>query len=266
MRKNVASQRVVFSLFKAGARIENPTIAAGDFKVKLDGGGQNNVATPPTSDAAGIVTWLPSQAETNADLVTFAGLDALGDEWEPLTITFDTTTSTLTQADILSDATPFAGVYIDAAISSIRASVVAAGGTIGTADLPNIVRYVTYDETITGLTIPAGWQTIELTVKETPEDTDANALLNIVESNPGVGTDGLIVIQKQTTAAALLAVTDASLTVNQPAGTVTVHITRAATTKLDDYTAVGFDLICYDGTDHDMLTYGKTNIYKTETR
>ena len=94
MRKNVAGQKVTFSLFKAGARIANPTIAAGDFKVDLDGAGQGNVATLPTSDAAGLVTWTPSQAETNADVVTFLGLDAAGAEWEPLTISFDTAAET----------------------------------------------------------------------------------------------------------------------------------------------------------------------------
>lgn len=133
MRKNVAGQKVTFSLFKAGARIANPTIAAGDFKVDLDGAGQVNVATPPTSDAAGLVMWSPSQAETNGNVVTLLGLDAVGAEWEPLTISFDTaaetaiitnldaavsTRSTLAQADILSDATPFAGGNVDAAIST----------------------------------------------------------------------------------------------------------------------------------------------------
>jgi len=90
MRKNVAGQRVTFSLFKAGARIANPTLAVNDAKVALDGGAQNNVTTLPTSDAAGLVTWLPSQAETNADTVSFLMNDVLGAEWEPLTISFDT--------------------------------------------------------------------------------------------------------------------------------------------------------------------------------
>lgn len=154
---------------------------------------------------------------------------------------------------------------IDAAISSIRASVVAAGGSIGTADLPNIVRYVTYSETISGLTIAAGWQTIELTIKERPDDTDANALLNIIVTNGGAVTDGLIVLQKQTAIAAGLTAADASLTVDQAAGTVAVYITHTATGKLTDYAAPGFDLIQNDGTDVTLLTYGKTNIYPTET-
>lgn len=90
MLKNVAGQKVYFSLFKSGARIASPTIAAGDFKRDLDGAGQNNVTTPPTSDAAGLVTWSPSQAETNGDIVTLLGNDAAGAEWEPLTIVFET--------------------------------------------------------------------------------------------------------------------------------------------------------------------------------
>lgn len=98
LRKNVDAQKVTFSLFKSGARIASPTIAAGDFKVDLDGGGQNNVTTPPTSDAAGLVTWLPSQAETNGTYITLLGNDAAGAEWEPITISFDTSMETVLAA------------------------------------------------------------------------------------------------------------------------------------------------------------------------
>ncbi len=90
MLKNVAGQRVQFSLFKSAARIENPTLAIGDFKVKIDAGAQNNVTTLPTSDAAGIVTWLPTQAETNGTYIVFAWRDMAGAEWEPTTVEFDT--------------------------------------------------------------------------------------------------------------------------------------------------------------------------------
>jgi len=115
MRRNIAGQRITFSLFKTGARIANPTMAAGDFKVDLDGAGQANVFTLPTSDAAGLVQWLPTQAETNATVVTFLANDALGAEWEPLTISFDTTTDTTI------------ALYLDAAITAIPASVWAHG-------------------------------------------------------------------------------------------------------------------------------------------
>jgi len=155
MKKNVAGQKVRFSLFKNGLRIENPTLVAGDAKVDLDGAGQGNVNTTPTSDAAGLVTWSPTQAETNADVVSLLMLDAAGGEWDPVTQVFYTeletsvaavlvdtaeigaagagltalgdvrianldaaVSSRATQAQILNDATPFAGANVDATISS----------------------------------------------------------------------------------------------------------------------------------------------------
>ena len=90
MKKNVANQEVFFSLFKSGARIDNPTRAAGDFKVSINGGAQQNVATLPTTDAAGLCTWNPTQAETNGTYIVFLAEDAAGAEWEPLTISFST--------------------------------------------------------------------------------------------------------------------------------------------------------------------------------
>ena len=102
MKKNVAGQKVRFSLFKNGARINNPTIVAGDAKVDLDGAGQGNVNTAPTSDAAGLVTWSPTQAETNADVVSLLMLDAAGSEWDPVTQVFYTEMET-SVASILVD-------------------------------------------------------------------------------------------------------------------------------------------------------------------
>ena len=128
MLKNVASQRVTFSLWKSSARVENPTLAAGDFKIDLAGAGQNNVANLPTSDAAGLVTWLPSQGETNADWFTLLCLDAAGDEWEPLTIAFDTLMDTSVAA-ILVDTTAIVvstGTTIPALIAALNDPTVAA--------------------------------------------------------------------------------------------------------------------------------------------
>lgn len=100
LRKNVAGQKVHFSLFKSGARIANPTIAVGDFTVDIDNAGQGNVATPPTSDAAGLVTWLPSQAETNGTYITLLANDVAGAEWEPLSIEFDTRLADIVAAEL----------------------------------------------------------------------------------------------------------------------------------------------------------------------
>ena len=90
MKKNVASQTVVLSLFSGADRVANPTIALGDVKVDLDGAGQGNVNATPTSDAAGLVTWLPTAGETNADVVTLLFNDAAGAEWDAVTLVFYT--------------------------------------------------------------------------------------------------------------------------------------------------------------------------------
>jgi len=95
MIRNQAGQRVTFPLFdSAGALLLAPTLAAADFRVDIDGGGQNPVAVTPTSDAAGLVTWLPSQAETNGRYITLKVNDAMGAEWLPVVIAFDTLADT----------------------------------------------------------------------------------------------------------------------------------------------------------------------------
>ena len=156
MRRNVAGQAVRFSLFKLGARIDNPTIVAGDAKVDLDGAGQVNVNAVPTSDAAGLVTWSPTQAETNADVVSLLLVDAAGGEWDPVTQVFytemETTVATnldaaistrATQADILSDATPFAGANVDAAIST-RATAATAAAAVWAAVAEGVLTYAEF--------------------------------------------------------------------------------------------------------------------------
>jgi len=156
MRRNVAGQAIRFSLFKNGARIDNPTIVAGDAKVDLDGAGQVNVNAVPTSDAAGLVTWSPTQAETNADVVSLLLVDAAGGEWDPVTQVFytemETTVATnldaaistrATQADILSDATPFAGANVDAAIST-RATAATAAAAVWAAVAEGVLTYAEF--------------------------------------------------------------------------------------------------------------------------
>lgn len=55
----------------------NPTIAAGDFKVDIDGGGFANLATLPTVSPAASVAVLVSlsAAEMNGDVITITAMD-----------------------------------------------------------------------------------------------------------------------------------------------------------------------------------------------
>ena len=104
----------------------NPTLATGDCQVSKDGGALTNLAALPTvTPASGkMVKIILSTDEMNADNVTVVFCDAAGDEWQDLVLNIQTTAqqiddlSTLVQADILDDATPFSGANIDAAISS----------------------------------------------------------------------------------------------------------------------------------------------------
>ena len=153
MQKNVAGQKFHFSLFKNGARIANPTIAVGDYKVDIDNAGQNNVATPPTSDAAGLVTWLPSQAETNGTYIQFLGLDAAGDQWEPITVEFLTTPETSIETILVDTAEiGVAGAGLTA-LGDVRLANLNA--TVGSRAIPGDAMALTAGERVT--TVAAVW-------------------------------------------------------------------------------------------------------------
>lgn len=66
-----------------GAFQTNPTIATGDFKVSIDGGALNNLATLPTVTPAGgqAVEVNLSTSEMNGDCITVLAHDAAGSEW-----------------------------------------------------------------------------------------------------------------------------------------------------------------------------------------
>lgn len=71
----------------------SPTIAAGDFKVDIDGAGFNNLATlPSVSPAAGRAVLIElSAAEMNGDVITVQCVDAAGNEWADLMFSIPTT-------------------------------------------------------------------------------------------------------------------------------------------------------------------------------
>lgn len=296
LRKNVAGQKVCFSLFKSGARIDNPTIAVGDFKVDIDGAGQANVATPPTSDAAGLVTWLPSQAETNGDYITLLGNDVAGAEWEPLTIEFETELPTTIAGLAASFAAIPAAVwgYVTRTITGgggsaaevwAYATRTITGGGISAADVWGYISRtltqtaasvseavtgstlaisiaVTYTATLSGLTIPATWSKMYFSLKLSKDYDDDDSDVQIIESNPGVGTDGLSILMGATGTAA-----QGSLTVDQSAGTVVIVIADEATATLTKRAAAYYDIkvLLSDGTTQE-LTEGLATISHVVTR
>ncbi len=75
-------------LFKAA-----PTLAAGDFKVSIDGGTLNNLTDLPTVTPTGgkMVKITLTAAEMNGDNVTVVCSDAAGAEWYDLIVNLQTT-------------------------------------------------------------------------------------------------------------------------------------------------------------------------------
>lgn len=81
----------------------NPTLAAGDFKVSIDGGALNNLATLPTVTPAAskMVKISMSAAEMNGDNITIVGSDAAGAEWDDIIVNIQTSVNQID--DIIAD-------------------------------------------------------------------------------------------------------------------------------------------------------------------
>lgn len=80
--------------FNPGNLKNNPTIAAGDFKVDKDGGGLTNLTTLPSVSPASSVCVLIelSATEMNADVVTIVGIDQTAPkEWADFHLSIPTT-------------------------------------------------------------------------------------------------------------------------------------------------------------------------------
>src|SRR3989304_77936 len=90
----------------------NPTLAAGDVKVSLDGGPFNNLATlPVVTPASGTMVKVTlSASEMNADNINITFSDVAGNEWCDLSVNIQTSTN---QIDALSTAAALATVQAD---------------------------------------------------------------------------------------------------------------------------------------------------------
>ena len=78
----------------AGSFKSSPTIAAGDFKVDIDGGGLTNLTTlPSVSPAASVLVLISlSAAEMNGDVITVVGIDQTATkEWADFSMSIPTT-------------------------------------------------------------------------------------------------------------------------------------------------------------------------------
>jgi hypothetical protein len=90
---------------------------------------------------------------------------------------------------------------------------------------------LTFEESVSGLIIPADWTKAYWTLKSDEADTDTSAIIQLAVSNPSSLTDGL----KRLNGAALVApvtVASGTLTVDQPGGRITINLADEATILL----------------------------------
>lgn len=123
----------------------NPTLAAGDFKVSIDGGAFNNLATLPTVVPASgrNVEVALSSSEMNGDRIVVQAVDAAGAEWDEVMVAILTTVSTTDEiktetASIQSDTndiqTRLPAVLVGGRMSSDIGSINGATGGVGGLD------------------------------------------------------------------------------------------------------------------------------------
>lgn len=110
----------------------SPTLAAGDFKVSIDGGALANLATLPTNTPGGVMVKISlSAAEMTGDNITVVCIDAAGAEWCDQIINIQTSARGI--ADLAYPATSGRSIVVDAA-GLVDANAVKVGPTgAGTA-------------------------------------------------------------------------------------------------------------------------------------
>jgi hypothetical protein len=146
-----------------------PTLAAGDFKVSIDGGAFANLASLPTVTPAGgtRVQIALSAAEMNGDNIMVQCIDAAGGEWDDVIITFDlsartaddlatptnitagviTTVTNLTNAPTAGDLTATMKASVTTAATAATPTAAAVTGAVGS--VTGAVGSVTAGVTVT---------------------------------------------------------------------------------------------------------------------
>jgi hypothetical protein len=107
------------------------------------------------------------------------------------------------------------------------------------------------------------WTKIWFTVKDDKDDNDAAAIMQLVESNPGVGTDGLLAIA----GGAPAAVGNGSITITSvPLGTGSIRVEALETAKLVNNGNYYYDFQYKTATDTLTLLRGRATILGDATR
>jgi len=225
----------------------NPTLAAGDVKVSIDGGALNNLATLPVVTPAGskLVKVDLSAAEMNGDQICVVFSDQLGNEW----------------CDWVETITPLASslaaqmwAYATRTLTQTAAQVAAilAGSDI------TVQRGDTLSVALTGLGNIAARTKLYFTVKVNPSrDPDTAAILKIEE------TAGLTVVN----GVAYTTVANGDITVDDEAdGDVTITVDEAVTALLMVASGLYYDIQMVSAAGVVTLTAGRMTVAADVTR
>lgn len=138
--------------------------------------------------------------------------------------------------------------------------------TSNDAGLLTIYRGVTFTATVSGLTISASWTKVYLTIKTDLDLADSAATVQVVETNPGAGTDGLLYLNAAAPASPIT-YADAALVVTQAAGTVAITLSDNMTALLSRGKHLHWDLKqIVSGATSGLLASGTADIELTPTR
>lgn len=158
------------------------------------------------------------------------------------------------------DLTALAAAVWTYATRTLTATAAATTAAVAGATL-TVTQATSYAATLTGLTIPAAWTKCWLTVKRAVGDADTAALVQLLVSNPGVGTDGL---QRLNGAAATAG--QGSLVVTQAAGTLTIALSDTAAAALTVRDGLLYDVKVKTATGTQVLTSGTLDIAAVVTQ
>jgi hypothetical protein len=233
----------------------NPTLAVGDVKVQKDGGGMVNITTLPTAIESGKSVLVSlSASEMNGNHIDVAFSDVAGAEWGDEMFSFPTVQAVTVPSAV--DIWATAGRTLTQSAAAVAAAM--SGSVLA------ITRAVSFSATISGLTIPATWDKIYLTVKQSAQDIDSASVLQIVETAVPAATDGITYVNG--VAATVPQRAYGSLTVNQAAGTIDIVIMDDGTllTPVGSFT---YDIKCLlaDGTSQILSGSSVITVRYTET-
>jgi hypothetical protein len=191
----------------------------------------------------------------NTDVVTIYVLGQAGDIATPDIIT-----------EIWDD-TPYSLASIAAAVWSyvvrtLTWSIASLHTALSGTDI-EIDRGDTFLLSLTNLGSMAGWTKVWFTVKHDKDDTDAQSIIQLVESNPGVATDGLLWIEGAVPAL----VTNGSITmVNAVTGDIDLRVEAVEMAKLVDCGNFYYDIQYQTATNTLTLVRGCATIVGDVTR